>query len=112
MRKAILATAILFVISLPTFAGDKLEGSTTLKDFQPYGVKDKEHKHQAYDLSFQAAGKSYICRTDPGKSMNATDFVVGTDVRYKIDGDKAKIKTPQNKEAECKIIRVEATPAA
>ena len=40
--------------------------------------------------------------------MNAIDFVVGTDVTYKIDGNKAKIKTPQNKEVECKIVRVEA----
>jgi uncharacterized protein YcfJ len=40
--------------------------------------------------------------------MNATDFVVGTDVTYKIDGNKAKIKTPQNKEVGCKIVRVEA----
>jgi hypothetical protein len=103
-----LAAALLFATSLSAFAGTKLEGTTTLKDSQPYGVKDTEHKHQAYDLSFEAKGKSYTCRTDPSKSMNATDFVVGTDVNYKIDGNKAKIKTPQNKEVECKIVRVEA----
>jgi hypothetical protein len=107
MHRATLAAVSLFVMSLPAFAGDKLEGTTTLKDSQPYGVTDKEHKHQAYELSFQAAGKSYTCRTGSGKSMNATDFVVGTDVRYKIDGDKATIKTPKNKEVECKIVRVE-----
>jgi uncharacterized protein YcfJ len=110
MQKVTLATAFLFALTLSAFAGNKLEGTTTLKDSQPYGVKDKEHKHQAYDLAFQAEGKSYTCRTAPNKSMNATDFVVGTDIRYRIDGNKAKIKTPQNKEVDCKIVRVEATP--
>jgi len=112
MKKATLATALLLAISLPALAGDKLEGTTTLKDSQPYGVKDKEHKHQAYELSFQAAGKSYLCHTDPDKSMNATDFVVGTDIKYKIDGEKVKIKTTKNKELQCKIVRVEVTPAS
>jgi uncharacterized protein YcfJ len=28
-------------------------------------------------------------------ALIATDFVVGTDVTYKIDGNKAKIKTPK-----------------
>jgi hypothetical protein len=110
MRKASVATALLFVTTLAAFAGKKFAGTTTLKDSQPYGVKDKEHKHQAYDLSFAAEGKNYTCRTDPGKSMNATDFVVGTDMKYKIDGNKAEIKTPQGKDVKCKVVRVEATP--
>jgi hypothetical protein len=42
--------------------------------------------------------------------MNATDFVVGTEMKYHIDGNKAKIKTPQGKEVQCKIIRVDAAP--
>ena len=107
MQKRPLVAVLLLATSLSAFAGNKFEGTTTLKDSQPYGVKDTEHKHQAYDLSFEAKGKSYTCRTDPKKSMNATDFVVGTDVTYKIDGNKAKIKTPRNKEVECKIVRVE-----
>jgi len=111
MRKAILAAAILS-ITLPAVA-DKIKGDTTLKDSQPFGTKDKEHKHQAYDLSFDGKGKSYTCRTDSGKSMNATDFVVGHAINYEIDDNKAKLKTPQNKKVECKIVRVEqmsATP--
>jgi uncharacterized protein YcfJ len=110
MQKLPLTAALFFAISLSAFAGTKVEGKTTLKDSQPYGVEDKEHKHQAYDLAFEAKGKSYTCRTDPNKSMDATEFVVGTDVTYKIDGNKAKIKTPQNKEVGCKIVRVEALP--
>jgi hypothetical protein len=42
--------------------------------------------------------------------MNATDFVVGTQVRYEIDGDKTKIWSSAGKKVECKIVRVEASP--
>ena len=110
MRKTTLAASLLFAVTLTASAGNKLQGTMTLKDLQPFGTKDKEHKHQAYDLSFQAEGKNYTCRTDSGKSTNATDFVVGTDMKYQIDGNKAKIKTPQNKELQCNIVRVEAVP--
>jgi hypothetical protein len=110
MRKTTLAASLLFAVTLTASAGNKLQGTMTLKDLQPFGTKDKEHKHQAYDLSFQAQGKNYTCRTDSGKSTNATEFVVGTDMKYQIDGNKAKIKTPRNKELQCKIVRVEAVP--
>jgi hypothetical protein len=110
MRKAILAAAILSM-TLPAVA-DKIKGDTTLKDSQPFGTKDKQHKHQAYDLSFIGQGKSYTCRTDSGKSMNATDFVVGSAINYEINKNKAKIKTPENKQVDCKIVRVEMAPDA
>jgi hypothetical protein len=110
MRKTTLAASLLFAVTLTASAGNKIQGTMTLKDLQPFGTKDKEHKHQAYDLSFQAQGKNYTCRTDSGKSTNATEFVVGTDMKYQIDGNKAKIKTPRNKELQCKIVRVEAVP--
>jgi hypothetical protein len=87
----------------------KIEGSTVLKDSQQTGTIDKEHKHQAYDLSFQASGKLYTCRTNSDDSMNATDFIVGREMKYEIDGKKVKIKTPENKHVECKIVRVEDT---
>jgi hypothetical protein len=106
------ATAVLVLSSLlatlPALAADKLKGSTPLKDLQTTGMKDKSHKHQAYDLFFETQGKSYTCRTDSDKSVNATDFVVGTTMRYEIDGDKARLWSPQNKKVECKIVRVEA----
>jgi hypothetical protein len=107
-RVAILAIAT-FAMTLPA-AAEKLKGPSTLKDFQPFGTTDKEHKHQAYDLSFDAKGHSYTCRTDSGKSTNATDFVVGSQINYEIDNNKATIKTPQNKKVECKIVRVEKIP--
>jgi hypothetical protein len=99
--------AILVIATAGPASGSKLQGSTTLKDSQPTGTKDKEHKHQAYDLSFDASGKQYTCRTNPDKSMNATDFVVGSAVNYAIDGNKVKLKTPQGKQVQCEIVRVE-----
>ena len=114
MRKAglsaVLGIAILS-LTLPSFA-DKFKADTTLKDTQTAGVKSKDQKHQAYDLFFDAQGKTYTCRTDPGKSMNATDFVVGSPVHVEIDGNKAKIKTPANKKVGCEIVRSEILPNA
>ena len=103
----VLALSGFLAAALPSLA-DKAQGSANLKDLQPTGVKDKTHKHQAYDLFFDTQGKSYTCRTDPDKSVNATDFVVGATVRYEIDGNKTKIWSPQNKKVECKIVRVES----
>jgi hypothetical protein len=110
-----LAAAGIFGIAIATMAipasAEKLKGDTTLKDSQPYGTPDKEHKHQGYELLFNAQGKGYSCRTNPKKSMDATDFVVGSQIHYEIDKNKAKIKTPAKKEVECKIVRVEQIPA-
>lgn len=100
----------MLAIALPALA-KKIEGTTTLKDFQPYGTKDKDHKHQGYELLFQATGKQYSCRTDPKHSINAVDFVVGSSLKYELDGDKAKLKSMEDKEVECKVVRVEAVSA-
>jgi hypothetical protein len=110
MRKATLAATLLFAVTMPAFAGKKLSGNTTLKDLQPYGSPGKDHKHQAYDLSFQAEGKHYTCRTNPKKSVDATAFVVNTDMKYKIDGNNGELKNPDGKDVKCKIVRVEALP--
>jgi hypothetical protein len=114
MRKApsLAIFAVVLLATLPSFA-DKIKGDSTLKDNQPYGTKDTEHKHQGYDLTVDAKGKTYTCRTDPSHSMNATDFVVGAAIHYEIDNNKANIKTPQNKKVDCKIVRaaiISATP--
>ena len=102
------SVALLVMTAIPAFAAKKVEGTTILKDSQPTGTTDKEHKRQVYDLSFNAAGNLYTCRTSSDKSMNATDFVVGSQMTYQIDGKKAKLKTPEGKEVECKVVRVEA----
>jgi hypothetical protein len=115
MRKTAPAAALLLLLAIPSFAG-KLQGSTPLKDVQAAGVKDKQHKHQTFDLSFDAQGKSYVCRTDSNKSMDATHFVVGAIINYEINGNKVNLKNTDGKKVECKVVRVEmvsaSTPAA
>jgi hypothetical protein len=109
--KKLIVMALIAGTVLPLSA-EKIKGSSTLKDCQPTAqTPDKEHKHQAYDLSFRAEGKSYTCRTDTDHSMNATDFVVGSVISYEIDGKKVKISTPAKKHVDCKVVRVENAPA-
>ena len=58
MRKApsLAILAIALLTTLPSFA-DKIKGESTLKDNQTYGTKDTDHKHQGYDLTFDAQGR-------------------------------------------------------
>ena len=41
------------------------------------------------------------------KSVKITDYVVGTDVNYEIDGNKTKLKNTAGKKVECTVVRVE-----
>jgi hypothetical protein len=113
MRKG--NTIALFVLAavITATAGSKTEGTTTLKDFQPSGTTDKKtHKNQQYDLSFAAEGKQYTCRSVEKESLKATDFVVGSDVQYEINGDKGKVKNASGKKVECTVMRVAELPPA
>jgi hypothetical protein len=109
MRKVTTIVLLTAAMTVPALAGDKQEGNTLLKDLQPAGVADKhakKSKHQVFDLTFDSAGKEYICRTDADKSVNVTNFVVGSTVHYELDGKKVKIKTPEDKKVECNVVRV------
>jgi uncharacterized protein YcfJ len=106
MRKANSVVLLIMTIVITAAAGSKIEGTGSLKDFQPAGTTDKDHKNQQYDLSFVASGHQYTCRTSEKKSLNATDFIVGSDVKYQIDGNKGKVKNASGKQIECTIVRV------
>ena len=109
MHKISTIALLAVAMTLPALAGPKVEGDALLKDFQPAGVGDKhakKSKHQVFDLTFDQGNKEYICRTDADKSVNAVNFVVGSSVHYEIDGTKVKIKTPEDKKVECKVVRV------
>ena len=96
MRKGSAVALLILMFAITAAAGSKIEGTTTLKDFQPFGtIEKKTHKNQQYDLSFAAMGKQYTCRSVEKESLKATDFVVGTDVQYQINGDKGKLKKRQ-----------------
>jgi signal transduction histidine kinase len=115
MLKLITVTFLTVVIAIPALADHKFEGDTVLKDSQPAGVAnkhDKHMKHQVFDLTFDAAGNEYICRTDSDKSMNPMDFVVGSNIHYQVDGKKVKIMTANNKKVACNLVRVAVAPAA
>lgn len=113
MRKAISVSFLTMTMAITAAAGSKIEGTTALKDFQPFGTIDKKtHKNQQYDLSFAAMGKLYTCRSVEKESLKATDFVVGSDVQYQINGDKGKVKNASGKQVECTIMRVAELPTA
>jgi hypothetical protein len=108
MHRWIAVLLLMLAGVLAASAAKKDQGTTNLKDVQPAGTTDnKEKKEQQYDFIFEASGNHYTCRTSPKTSVKATDFVVGSDVKYEIDGDKGKLKTPAGKEVKCTVVRVE-----
>jgi uncharacterized protein YcfJ len=109
--KLVAFLTIVVMIAITAAAAPKIEGMSTLKDFQPTGMTDKTHKNQQYDLSFAASGKQYTCRTNEKESLKATDFVVGSDLKYEIGGNKGKLKSSTGKQVECIIVRVADLPA-
>ena len=79
---------------------------------QPAGTTDKHHKHQQYDFTFDAQTHEYTCRSKEGDKINATDFVVGSNIDYQVKGNKGKVKGSTGKEVSCTIVRVADLPAA
>ena len=112
MRNGILALLLAFACALLASAADKQKGTAKLDDLQTTGTTDKKNKNQRYDFLFDSGGNRYTCRTSEKTSLKATDFVVGNDVRFEIDGDKVKLKSMAGKEAKCKVVRVENLGAA
>ena len=103
-----IAIVLLMMVSVTASAAKKATGSTALKDLQPAGTTDtKDKTNQQYDFIIEVSGNRYTCRTSPKNSLKATDFVVGGDVKYEIDEDKAKLKSTSGKEAKCTVVRVE-----
>ena len=105
---AVLLLGLLCV--LPATAGDKLTGTTSLKDFQPAGTTSKKHKHQQFDFTFDASGTEYTCRSAEGSKLKATEFPVGSDITYEVDKDKGQVKNASGKKVKCTMMRVEKAP--
>jgi hypothetical protein len=80
------AVAILIFATIFPVSASRPRGTRILKDSQPIGSIDKDHKHQTYDLTFQASGREYTCQTNSDDSTNATDFIVGQEMHYEING--------------------------
>ena len=108
MRKTI-TFALILLLAGAALAANKESGSTTLTNVQPAGTTDKKHKKQQYDLSFTSTTNDYTCRTNENEKVNATDWVVGSSINYKINGNKGEIKNTQsNKNVKCMVVRVAA----
>ncbi len=98
MRKTLILTMIVLFLAILAFAANKESGSTTLKDVQPAGTTDKKHKKQQFDLTFTGSKNDYTCRTNENQKIKATDFVVGTTINYKIDGNKGQVKSTSDRQ--------------
>jgi hypothetical protein len=111
-RNGVLLVVVAVVLSGAAGA-EKQKGTASLKDFQPAGTTDKKNKTQQFDFMFDTADHEYTCRTK--SKIKATDYPVGSQVRYQVDNDKGKLKNASGKETSCTIVRVEqlrAAPAA
>jgi hypothetical protein len=111
-RNVVLLVVLTFALSVAA-RGDKQKGSAKLKDFQPAGATDKKNKTQQYDFTFDTTDHEYTCRTK--EKLKATDFPVGSDIKYEIDKDKGQVKNLAGKGGKCTVVRVEqlsASPAA
>ena len=106
VRKVLALTVIGLFLAILAFAANKESGSTNLKDVQPAGTTDKKHKKQQFDLSFSTAKNEYTCRTNENQSVKATDFVVGSTIGYKINGNKGEVRSASGKNAKCTLVRV------
>ena|ERR1700761_6932137 len=90
---------------------DSLVQTATLKDLQTVGSTTKKMKHQQYDLVIDTATNEYVCRTKLGSSLKPTQFVVGSSLQFKLNGQNGEATTPEGKKTKCGIVRVAATPA-
>ena len=112
MRKLLSWALMIATLTGIGMAANKESGSSTLKDVQPAGTTDKQHKKQQYDLTFATAKNEYTCRTNENQKVHATQFVVGSPITYKIDGNKGDVKSTQSgKSAKCTLVRVAAVTA-
>ena len=112
MRKVVALAVVVALLAMVAVAANKESGNSSLKDVQPAGTTDKKHKKQQYDLTFTTTKNEYTCRTNENEKVQATDFVVGTGISYKINGNKGEIKsTASGKNVKCTLVRVAAIGA-
>src|SRR3954469_14105319 len=106
MRKRNGVLLVVLAVVLSSAAGaEKQKGTASLKDFQPAGTTDKKNKTQQFDFMFDTTDHEYPCRVK--SKIKATDYPVGSQIRYEIDNEKAKLKNASGKDTKCTIVRVE-----
>jgi hypothetical protein len=92
---------------VPTVApAASLVQTATLKDLQTVGTTSKKQKHQQYDLVLDTQTNEYVCRTKLGSSLKPTQFVVGSTLEFKMNGQNGEATTAAGNHAKCGIVRV------
>ena len=82
--------------------------TATLKDLQTVGSTTKKQKHQQYDLIIDTTSNEYVCRSKLGSSLKPTQFVVGSTVQFKQNGQNGEVKNTAGNNVKCGIVRVGA----
>jgi DNA topoisomerase VI subunit B len=85
--------------------------TATLKDLKTVGSTDKKQKHQQYDLVIDTPSNEYVCRSRLGSTVKPTQFVVGSTIEFKLNGQSGEAKNSVGKTVKCGIVRVAAIPA-
>jgi hypothetical protein len=95
------------VLSGAALAADLVQ-TATLKDLQTVGTTSKKQKHQQYDLIIDTASNEYVCRTKLGSSMKPTQFVVGSPLQFKLNGQSGEATNSSGNHVKCGIVKVTA----
>ena len=87
-----------------------LTQTATLKDLQTVGSTSKTQKHQQYDFVVDTPTNEYVCRSKLGSSIKPTQFVVGSTLEFKLNGQNGEATTSAGNRAKCGIVKVVAAP--
>jgi len=82
--------------------------TATLKDLQTVGSTTKKQKHQQYDLVIDTTSNEYVCRSKLGSTVKPTQFVVGSTLQFKQNGQNGEVKNSAGNNVKCGIVRVGA----
>ena len=85
--------------------------TATLKDLQTVGTTSKKQKHQQYDLVIDTTSNEYVCRSKLGSTVKPTQFVVGSTLEFKQNGQNGEVKNSAGNNVKCGIVRVGALSA-
>lgn len=86
--------------------------TATLKDLKTVGSTDKKQKHQQYDLIIDTSSNEYICRSKLGSKVKPTEFVVGSTIEFKLNGQNGEATNAMGNRVKCGIVRVATLPPA
>jgi DNA topoisomerase VI subunit B len=84
--------------------------TATLKDLKTVGSTDKKQKHQQYDLIIDTPSNEYSCRSKLGSKVKPTEFVVGSTIQFKLNGQNGEATNAMGNHVKCGIVRVAAVP--